>query len=291
MSQREDFIFYDLSKRTKSKDISLFFPDWQGEHENVMILSPHDDDALLGAGYIIRAVQSFGGNVFITIFNDGSTGYSELGLKDKIVEIRKEETINAFEKIQIPPKNIYRFEIPDFSGINYLGWKHINGKEGVFRKIVSNLRKLKITRLIISNGYKEHLDHTAVFLSGTFDGVQAGDSISIDWGVPIKIKSFLIYSVWGDFSPEDALIKGRKTIIRGNLAISVFEEVERDIQLSVKEFKSQSEIINYILNVRKERKMDNGKYLEVYQKINPRPRININPYKKLVNEIDKKDIK
>ncbi|NVM04141.1 MAG: PIG-L family deacetylase, partial [Candidatus Helarchaeota archaeon] len=282
MFQREDFIFYDLSKRTKSKGISIFFPDWQNEHENVMILSPHDDDALLGAGYIIKAAQAFGGKVYVTIFHDGSTGYSEIELKDKIIEIRKKETRKAFEIIQIPSENIYRFEIPDFSGINFLGWKHLNGKEGVFRKIVSNFRRLKITRLIIANGYREHLDHTAVFLSGTFDGVQAGDSISIDWGVPIKIKSYLIYSVWGKFSPQDALITGRKTTIRGNLAIAVLEEVERDIQSAIKEFKSQSQIINYILNARKERKMENGKYLEVYQKINPRPRININPYKKLV---------
>lgn len=289
MSQKQDFIFYDLSNILKSENISLIFPDWQVDNERIMILSPHDDDALLGAGYIIKAAQTFGGQVYVIIYNDGSTGYSVLELKDTIVELRKKETINAFNKVGLPSDNIYRLNIPDFSGINFLGNRHVNGKEGVFRKIVTTLRQLKITRLLIANGYREHLDHTAVYLSGIFDGVQAGDQISIDWGEPTTIRSFLVYSVWGKFSPEDALLSKRDISIRGNFAIAVNKNVELNIQTALKEFKSQTQIIKGILNIRKERRLFNNLFLEVYLKIDPRPRFDMEPYKQLISEIDSKD--
>jgi len=286
LDKRNEFTFYNLSNKTKSNNISMIFPDWQGSNENIMIFSPHDDDALLGAGYLIKAAQFFEGQVYITIFNDGSTGYSRPELKNKIKKIRENESINAFSKIGITSENITRFNIPDFSGLQFLGWQDMHGNEGNFKKIVKLLRKLKITRLIMANGYMEHHDHTAVYISGIFDGVQAGDPIKIDWGEPSKIKTFLVYSVWGKFSPEDAILNKRDTSIRGNLAISVKENIEKEIQVAISQFKSQSDIIDVLTNIRKERKTTDNKYLEVYLKMDPRPRFNSKPYIQLITEIE-----
>lgn len=282
--------FYNLQSKTKSGNIKQIFSDWKEKNERVVFFSPHDDDAILGAAYILLASLMNEGEVFIVIFNDGSAGYSKSELKNKIVEIRKKETINAFNILGIKDENISRFDIPDFSGIHYLGWKlPWNGNEGLFPRVISTLRKIKATRLIFPNGYREHIDHTAICLSAMFDGPQAGDSVIVDYGEPSKIKSFIQYSVWAKFSPEDALMNYRDVEIRANRALVVERDIEQKVTDSLMEFKTQQQIISDILEVRKKRRLDgNGNFIELYLDIDPRPRFDYEPYKKLISEIDNK---
>ena len=284
--------FYDLQAKKKSDNIDLLFPEWKENDERVVIFSPHDDDVILGAGYLLLSSLANKGEVFIIIFNDGSAGYSQPGLKEQIVELRKTETINALKVLGIQKEQIIRFDLPDFSGIHYLGWKlpWVSDKkkenEGLFSKVVSTLRKVKATRLVIPNGYREHIDHTAAYLSAILDGPQVGDAVISDYGKPSKIKTFIQYSVWGKLSPEDALINNRDEKIRANRAIVVRNDIEIKIIKSIKEFKSQHEIISQILEVRKERLIEESrKYIELYLTIDPRPRFDYEPYKKLISDI------
>ncbi|MHA1659614.1 MAG: PIG-L deacetylase family protein [Promethearchaeota archaeon] len=287
------FEYYDLQSKKKSNNIELIFPNWKKNNERIVIFSPHDDDVILGAAYILLASQSNGADGYILIFHDGSAGYSKPELKERIVEIRKFETINALKILGIDKEKITRFNLPDFSGIHYLGWKlpwisdNNKNDEGLFSKVVFTLRRIKATRLIFPNGYREHIDHTITCLSAMFDGPQVGDSVIVDRGEPYKIKSFLQYSVWGKFSPESALKNRRNINIRANKAIVVNKKVEEKIINSLMEFKSQQKIISSILEVRKERKLNNNeKYIEVYLDTDPRPRFNYNPYKKLITRIN-----
>lgn len=287
--------FYNLHTKAKSTNINLFFLDWKDGNERVVIFSPHDDDVLLGAAYILLATLANKGEVYVIIFNDGSAGYSKLELKEQIVETRKRETLNALRVLGVGEKNIIRFELPDFSGIHYLGWKlpwiSNNDKlnEGLFSKVVTTLRKIKATRLILPNGYREHIDHTASCLSAMFDGPQAGDTVIVDYGEPFKIKSFLQYSVWADLSPEDAVIHKRDLSIRANKAVVVDNKIEKKVINALMEFKTQQDIISYILAIRKDRKINDkdDRFIELYLEIDPRPRLNYDPYKKLISEIDK----
>ena len=52
--EREDFTFYDLRRREKSKSIELLFPGWVEGEERVAIFCPHDDDGILGPGIFCR---------------------------------------------------------------------------------------------------------------------------------------------------------------------------------------------------------------------------------------------
>lgn len=285
--------FYDLNSRVKSSSIDLLFPNWENGKENVVFLSPHDDDVILGAGYVLEACLKNHANIKIIIFNDGSAGYSDPSLKNEIFSIRKQETIEAFNVFGIGDEDIVRFEIPDFSGIHYLGWKlpwsesEEKAEEGVFSRMISILRGFKTTRLLFPNGYREHVDHTAVYLSAIFDGPQVGDTVLIDRGSPSKIKDFMQYSVWSKFSPSDSLIHRRKSDIRANRAIVAEETTEQKIIESLKHFKSQEQIISYILDVRKERKLaEMTKYIELYLQMDPRPRFDYDPYKRLILDID-----
>lgn len=287
------FDFYNLAEKKKSTNINLLFDNWE-PGENVVVFSPHDDDCILGAGYLMSACLEKGANVYVIIFHDGCAGYSQPDLKDEIIEIRKKETISALDVLGVKETNIIRFNIPDFSGFIYLGWKlpwisdDNRENEGLFPKLVSKLREIKATRLIFPNGYREHIDHTTASLCGIFHGSQIGDAIITDYGEPQKIKTFLQYSVWSKLSPEDALVNRRDIKIRANRAVVVKEAMENKIQKSLMEFKSQQEIISYILGVRKERRIENSnRFIELYLDVDPRPRFDYNPYKNLIREIDK----
>lgn len=275
-------LYYDFDRKKKTENIELLFPDWQQDQEKIVVFSPHDDDALLGTGYILTEAQRKGAEVYIFIFCDGSCGYSRPEQKGEIVNIRKKETVKAYKEIGIEEDHIIRFEFPDFSAYSRMGWKLPDGSKGNLEKTIKELRKIGATRVLIPNGYREHFDHKAVHLMGKFDVPQAGDPVAVDWGEPARIKSMLIYSVWADFSPVDALKKGRQVKLRANCGIKVEEKVESRIIEAVKEYESQSAIIGNLIEARKNKKIKDG-YLEVYQKFDPRPELDYQPYIDFIN--------
>jgi len=279
-----NFTFYDLNRKVKSKDPNLIFEGWQPENERIAILSPHDDDALLGAGYLLLYTLAAGAQAHIVIFCNGCGGYSKPEQKGKIVEIRKTESLNAYKKLGLKEKNITRFDYPDFSLRGFIGLFLPKNEKGTTFKTIYTLRKIRPTRMIIPNEYREHLDHEAASCIGAYDGPQVGDPILVDIGEPFRIKTYLKYSIWGDFSPEDSLVNNRPTNLRSNVAIVANEEVERKIQASVMEFKSQQEIIRGLVKEREERRV-NGGHIELYLKFDPRPRLVYEPYKKVVEKI------
>jgi LmbE family N-acetylglucosaminyl deacetylase len=281
-----EFTYYNLVRNVKSDDIGLIFDGWRSGDERVAILSPHDDDALLGAGYLILAAIRAGGELYVIIYCNGCGGYSSVDLKDKIVSIRRIESLNAYLRLGVKRENIMYLNYPDFSLKPYIGWLLPNGFEGTTSKTIRLLRQIKPTRLLVPNEYREHMDHEALSYIGSYDGPQIGDPVLVDLGSPFMVKSYLKYCVWGDFSPEDALLTNRSLLLRGNVAVKVKKEIEEEVVRALEEFKSQKEIIKSIVERRRDRFL-NGYYIEVYQKFNPRPGINYQPYKEKISEIDK----
>jgi len=281
------FVYYDLTRGLRSRDIGLIFEGWRGKGERVAVLSPHDDDALLGAGYLLLAAMSEGCEPFVLIFCDGRGGYSSIEERGKIVSIRRTESTNAYRKLGIRDENILRMDYPDFGLKPYIGWLLPGGLEGTTAKTIQILREVKPTRLLIPNEYREHMDHEALSYIGSYDGPQVGDPIMVDLGEPSEIKGFMKYSVWGDFSPEDALMTARDPALRGNVAIKAEQKAEKAIIQALKEFKSQEKIIDQLVKKRSER-IVNGGYIEAYLKFNARPSISYDGYKKKILEIDGK---
>ncbi|HHV61284.1 MAG TPA: PIG-L family deacetylase [Firmicutes bacterium] len=279
------FRYYDLRRATQSDNIDLLFPGWEKGKERVAIFSPHDDDAILGAGYLIQAVAESGGEPFVFIFCNGNGGYSVPEDKDVIVEKRRAETRAAYTEFGLGNGNIIRFEYPDYSVLPNIGWMMPWGADGSFTKTLKNLRNLGITRLVIPNRYREHIDHESVGRIGAFDGPQVGDEIMVDWGRPVRIKSFLEYAVWGDFSPEDALVSGSSVSIRANRAIKAPQAAEEKVAAALSEFRSQQRIIKGLLEARKERQCGDG-FIELYIDFDPRPALCYEPYRNLISSID-----
>lgn len=277
-----NFTYYDLLHSRKST-FNEMFTDWKMP-ENVVILAPHDDDGMIGVGYAIQACQNQGATVYIIIFHDGSAGFSHPKDAESIIMRRKQETLEAYKNLGIDAKNIYRLEVPDFSGLNYLGWKGPGRQQNemyTFEKVLKILRAIKATRLFIPNGYREHHDHTATFLTGLYDGIQAGDPVLMneEWGQPTKIKSFYIYSVWGDFSPLDESTSQ-------TFAIGVNQTIEEKVQHALNQWVSQQDIIKGLIHQRQERFVEtHHQFLEIYLQFDPRPKLNLEKYKKIVSSI------
>ncbi len=61
---------------------------WQGKKERFLVVSPHDDDAVLGAGLLIQLAKRENVPVHVLIVTDGSMGYCSLEEKDAIIQTR-----------------------------------------------------------------------------------------------------------------------------------------------------------------------------------------------------------
>jgi LmbE family N-acetylglucosaminyl deacetylase len=270
--------FVDFAKPAKRGRINLLFPDWT-KGERVAFYSPHDDDAILGAGYLILAVIKTRGIPSIFVFCRGDAGYSTPAEKKGIVQRRKREARSAYGLLGVKKKDIHFFGIPDFSLTAHLDRKRPCGGKGVFDQIVSLLRRERISRVAFSSGHLEHWDHTAVFYAGIYTSPQAQDPILADLGKPQRIQAYLAYSVWGDFEPAPM---GQAT--RADLGILAKDEDEKLVIDAIKEFSSQSRIIKDIVARRKARRTKGG-YLELYKSYQPRQPIDYSPYFRIINKI------
>jgi len=275
----------NLRNKEYSQSIETIFPDWENGRERVAVFGAHDDDPLLGAGYAMSAAADNGAELYAVIFCRGDCGYSTPDQKDSIVETRRVENENAFVKFGVPKENITRFEYPDFSLRRFAGNKLEGGEDGTCLKIIDFIRSNKITRVLIPNGYREHFDHTAAYEMAVYDIIQAGDPVVGDIGAPQKVKTTLQYSVWADFSPEDAIVNREKDFaIRANRAILCPQAVETRIFEAVSEYESQAQIIKNLMHSRKERYTGQG-WLELYIELDPRPKLDFLPYVKLVRDM------
>jgi LmbE family N-acetylglucosaminyl deacetylase len=269
--------FVDFVKLKRSGRLSLLFSGLK-KGERVAFFSPHDDDALLGAGHLIQATVRSGGVPSVFVFCRGDAGYSTPGEKKGIVQRRKREAVSAYGRLGVKKQEIQFLDVPDFSLMAHLDRRPPWGK-GVFDKIISGLRHEQISRIVFSSGHFEHWDHTAVFYAGIYTSPQAQDPILADLGMPFPAKTYLAYSVWGDFEPAP---EGQD--VRADLGILATEEDEKRVIEAIKEFSSQARIIKNIVAHRKKRKTQGG-YLELYKSIRLRQPIDYSPYFELLGKM------
>lgn len=279
-----NFKYCNIDTKNISADINVLFPDF-GENEVLAVMSPHDDDAIIGAGYAMLAAQSKGAEVYVVIFCRGDAGYSTVEEKDTIEKVREKETYDCYERIGIDKDHILRLNFPDFSAIGNCGWQKADGNPGEMPVLLRFLREKKVTRVMLPNHHREHIDHLAAHLMSSFDVPQAGDSALVDYGTPHSVKSTLEYSVWADLDPQDALVNSRPSSLRANRILAVSCDAEEKIADAISAYVSQEEIIKGLVEARKERKTSKNSFIEVYIAMECRPKIDFSPYIKWVEAL------
>ena len=278
-----NFTYCNIDTKQVTEDINTLFPTF-GENEVLAVMSPHDDDAVIGAGYAMLAAKNAGADVYVVIFCRGDAGYRTIEEKNTIEQIRKEETYACYERMGIQKDHIIRLNFPDFSAIGNCGWVKADGTPGEMPALLGFLREKKVTRVMIPNHYREHIDHLAAHIMSSFDAPQAGDSALVDYGTPHTVKSTLEYSVWADLDPENALVNSRPSNLRANRILAVSADVEEKIADAIAAYVSQKKIINGLIMSRNERKTSGGMFVEVYISFECRPKIDFAPYKKWVED-------
>jgi len=275
--------FFDVTAKALG-GLETLFSGWRGADERVCVYSPHDDDAIIGAGYAMRAAMDAGAEVHVIVACDGACGYSTPEEMDGIVERRRKETLDCYRTFGVPEENVLFLSCPDFSAIQYVGRILDPLRDGHFRTTITELRKRRITRVLAPNHYHEHIDHLATFLMASYDAPQAGDEHSVDWAKPYPVRSVAQYSVWAEMDPEDALVTGRDVRLRGDTVAVADSSVEGSVMDGIRRYPSQAAIISSLIEQRKARLLSNGRYIEVYRRFDPRPKFDFSPYRELLEK-------
>ncbi len=263
--------FVDFRRGVRGGGLDILFPGWR-PGEAVAFYSPHDDDAVLGAGYLIRAVIEHGGAPHVLVFCRGDAGYSTLSGKDGIVAVRGEETVRAYAALGVPAAALTAFDVPDFALMDRIGRDRASGS--LFDRLVIYLRLHRVRRVVFSSGNYEHWDHTAAFYAGIYASPQAGDPILADLGPPSPIATFLQYGVWSDFSPS-----ADRPSLAADKAILGSAEDEASVRRALAAFASQDLIINNTVAALRDKRRAGDGFLELYQEFDLRRPIDFEPYK------------
>jgi len=129
------------------------------------------------------------------------------------------------------------------------------------------------------------VDHIAAYMMGAYDAPQVGDMHSVDWAEPFTVKSVAQYSVWADLDPEDAVLAGRDPKLRANTLMLASQDVEQTVIEGIMKYPSQMAIIDSLIQARSARKLDDGRFMEVYLRFDPRPKLSFEPYKEFVESL------
>jgi len=269
--------FIDLGTGERGAAISVLFPRWT-KGETVAFLSPHDDDAALGAGYLLRAVKKAGGRPLVLIFCKGDAGYSRADEKTTIVARRRSEALAAYGALGVPPGDIRFFGRPDLSLMGHVDRIRPDGRKGVVDELIRVLRASRAGRVVFASPHYENWDHTAVFHLGMYVAPLAGDPILADLGAPSPVASLLVYSVWGELAPKAG---GGLT---ADLGILAGDRDEQAVRKALAAFGSQAAIMEKTVAARRDARRGKEGWLELYGR--PAVRTPVN-YLEYFRELDR----
>lgn len=171
MTEKIEIVQLKNEKRYVGSEFGQALPKWQGQNERFLIVSPHDDDAAIGAGLVIQMARLEKVPVYILIVTDGSMGYCSSEQKQNIAEIRKKETFKCYKKLGVDEGNILWMNYPDCR-LNEFGGRRLAEKSdgpaicgftGLQNDFTYYLRKIRPTRCFVPTSNDLHPDHKIVY--------------------------------------------------------------------------------------------------------------------------------
>lgn len=222
-----------------------------------LFIVPHDDDAMIGGGLLLQCLQEKNIPISVVITTDGSLGYCDARQKETIAEIRRRESLDSFQLINI--KEVEWLNFPDCN-LSHHGGRRVaklgdpyivEGYTGLQNAFTYCLRKIRPSRVFVATGADINIDHQAVYHELLISIFHASGGIWPELGKTLpwvpKVYEMAIYC---DF-PELPDIK-----IAGNP-----DHLEKKIE-AIKAFRSQEQIDLLVQNVR------SGGAVEYFRDIN-----------------------
>jgi LmbE family N-acetylglucosaminyl deacetylase len=246
---QEEFEFVRLvgDERRAGSNLAEVSRHWQGGQEHFLMISPHDDDAVLGAGLLIQLAKREKVPVHALIVTDGSMGYCSADEKDRIAEIRRNESLECYQSLGVPQQNIVWLGFPDCQLANYRGRSPakpddpvaISGFSGLQNAFTFHLRKIGPTQCFLPTWNDLHPDHRIIYEEFLISLFHAAGNIWPELGKPLsKVPYVSTYAVYCDFAAPPTL--------RMRAPASYLENKLKAIAA----FRSQKQISSLIDNVR-----------------------------------------
>jgi len=246
---KEEFEFVRLvgNERRVGPTLATVSRHWQGDKECFLMISPHDDDAVLGAGLLIQLAKREDVPVHILIVTDGSMGYCSAKEKDTIAEIRRNESFGCYQTLGVPKENIIWLGFPDCRLSNYRGRSPalpndpvaINGFVGLQNSFTYYLRKINPTQCFLPTNNDLHPDHRIIHEEFLISLFHAAGNIWPELGKPLdKVPYVHTYAVYCDFAVPPTL-RMRTPLVY----------LENKLK-AIAAFRSQRQISSLIENVR-----------------------------------------
>jgi LmbE family N-acetylglucosaminyl deacetylase len=247
MQEKFEFVRIVGDERRVGSKLANVSRHWQDGKEHFLMISPHDDDAVLGAGLLIQLAKRENVPVHILIVTDGSMGYCSVGEKDSIAEIRYKESLECYETLGVPKQNIICLGFPDCQLGNYRGRSPakpddaaaISGFTGLQNAFTFRLRQIKPTQCFLPTWNDLHPDHRIIYEEFLISMFHAAGNIWPELGEPLGNVPYVnTYAVYCDFAEPPTL--------RMRTPMSYLENKLKAITA----FRSQKQISSLIENVR-----------------------------------------
>jgi LmbE family N-acetylglucosaminyl deacetylase len=247
--QEEGFEFVRLvgDERRVGTHLSEVSRHWQGKKERFLMISPHDDDTVLGAGLLIQLAKRESVPVHILIVTDGDMGYCSLEEKDSIARARQQESFECYQSLGVAKKNIVWLGFPDCRLHSHRGRAPADRNDrlavkdfvGLQNSFAYYLRKIQPTQCFLPTWNDLHPDHRIVYEEFLISLFHAAGNIWPELGEPLdKVPYVHTYAVYCDFLSAPTL--------RMRAPVSYLENKLKAIAA----FRSQKQISSLIENVR-----------------------------------------
>jgi LmbE family N-acetylglucosaminyl deacetylase len=247
MQEKFEFVRLVGDERRIGSKLADVSRHWQGGKENFLIISPHDDDAALGAGLLIQLAKRENAVVHILIVTDGSMGYCSIKEKNSIAEIRKSEALDCYRTLGVPKKNIFWAGFADCRLNDYRGRRPaephslgiIHGFTGLQNTFTFYLRKIRPTQCFLPTCNDLHPDHRIVYDEFLISLFHSAGNIWPELGKPLSMVPYVnTFAVYCDFAAPPTL--------RMRTPMSYLEKKLK----AIGSFRSQKQISSLIENVR-----------------------------------------
>jgi LmbE family N-acetylglucosaminyl deacetylase len=247
MQEKFEFVRLVGNERRVGSYLADVSRHWQGKNERFLTVSPHDDDAVLGAGLLIQLAKREHVPVHILIVTDGSMGYCSISEKDTIAEIRRNESLQCYQSLGMPKKNIVWLGFPDCRLSSLRGRSPadpddnlaIAGFTGLQNTFTHYLRQVRPSQCFLPTWNDLHPDHRIIYEEFLISLFHAAGNIWPELGKPLTNVPYVnTYAVYCDFAePPTLRMRTPKSYLENKLE-------------AISAFRSQKQISSLIDNVR-----------------------------------------
>lgn len=196
-----------------------------GDEARLLFVAPHDDDAVLGSGMLLRAARNEGLEAHVVVVTDGRMGYCRLEDRDDIVGIRRRETEAAMEALGGP--YLHFLDYPDCDLDRHTGRRRAlepnpaaeGGHTGLQNSFTALLRRLTPTHVVVPTGADYHPDHQCVHRELLISLFHAYGTVWPELGTPLQGLPRLYESaVYCDFpAPPTVQLEGDAALFEAKL--------------------------------------------------------------------------